>query len=209
VSEVLLSPGERVDLAIEAPAGGGSVLRLLALPYNRSHHLVDPEELPLLTLEVAGEPAVPPLLPSRFQDIPPVSPPTGSTRRTLALEESHGGHGPGRAGGGGEGLFSINGESFPQVTPFQSELGVVELWEIENTTMMDHPFHLHGFRFQVLRRDGIPEPYRAWKDTVNVRRGEIVELAVPLDGFPGRWLYHCHILEHAEAGMMGELDVSP
>jgi FtsP/CotA-like multicopper oxidase with cupredoxin domain len=209
VSEVLLSPGERVDLAIEAPSSADSVLRLMAMRYNRGHHLVDSRDLPLLALEVAGEPTTARPIPVRFRDIEALSSASGTVRRTLALEEPHGGHGPGHGGRGGPGLFSINGESFPRVTPFLAKLGAVELWDVENTTMMDHPFHLHGFRFQILQRDGVLEPFRAWKDTVNVRPGEAVRLAVPLDGFPGRWLYHCHILEHAEAGMMGELDVSP
>jgi FtsP/CotA-like multicopper oxidase with cupredoxin domain len=68
---------------------------------------------------------------------------------------------------------------------------------------MDHPFHLHGFFFQV---DGAP----AWKDTVNVPGRKAVRLAIDVDareGAAGGWMYHCHILEHAEGGMMGELHV--
>jgi FtsP/CotA-like multicopper oxidase with cupredoxin domain len=70
---------------------------------------------------------------------------------------------------------------------------------------MDHPFHLHGMFFQVLSVNGVPPvvPW-GWKDTVNVPRGSKLRFAVQLDP-PGRWVFHCHILEHAERGMMGEL----
>jgi FtsP/CotA-like multicopper oxidase with cupredoxin domain len=74
---------------------------------------------------------------------------------------------------------------------------------------MDHPFHLHGFFFQVLSRGGAPEPYRAWKDTVNVPARTTVRLSVRFEGHPGLWMYRCHILEHGERGMAGELNVLP
>jgi FtsP/CotA-like multicopper oxidase with cupredoxin domain len=72
---------------------------------------------------------------------------------------------------------------------------------------MDHPFHLHGTQFQVLDRDGKPEPFAAWKDTVNVKLNEVVRFAVRFDPYPGVRLFHCHILEHEELGMMGQVEV--
>ena len=69
---------------------------------------------------------------------------------------------------------------------------------------MAHPFHLHGNRFQVLDGPGDPPP-RAWKDNVLVPASSAVTIAVSLDGGAGRWMFHCHILEHAEGGMTGEL----
>jgi FtsP/CotA-like multicopper oxidase with cupredoxin domain len=72
---------------------------------------------------------------------------------------------------------------------------------------MDHPFHLHGFRFEVTDVDGARPPFRALQDTINIGAMQTVTLRVPLDGHPGAWMFHCHILEHAERGMMGELDV--
>ncbi len=74
---------------------------------------------------------------------------------------------------------------------------------------MDHPFHLHTYPFQVLARNGKPVPYRAWKDTINIRKGETVRIAVPLRDFGGRTVYHCHIVEHEDRGMMGILEVRP
>jgi FtsP/CotA-like multicopper oxidase with cupredoxin domain/YHS domain-containing protein len=66
---------------------------------------------------------------------------------------------------------------------------------------MQHPFHIHGERFLVLSRDGVPNPNLAWKDTVLVRTGETVDLLMDASN-PGRWMAHCHIAEHLEGGMM-------
>ena len=74
---------------------------------------------------------------------------------------------------------------------------------------MDHPFHLHGFQFQVLDRDGIPEPHLAWKDMLNIPKHSSARIIVRYDDYPGKWMFHCHILDHEDHGMMGVLEVKP
>ncbi|HEV2125253.1 MAG TPA: multicopper oxidase family protein, partial [Chloroflexota bacterium] len=66
---------------------------------------------------------------------------------------------------------------------------------------MQHPFHIHGERFLVLSRDGVPNENLIWKDTVLIRTGETVDLLVEMSN-PGNWMGHCHIAEHLEGGMM-------
>jgi FtsP/CotA-like multicopper oxidase with cupredoxin domain len=83
----------------------------------------------------------------------------------------------------------------------------MELWEIVNAHSVDHPFHLHSHRVQVLDVDSRPPSHAMWLDTVNVRGGQTVLLAVPLTGRPGRTVYHCHVASHEDLGMMGMLDV--
>jgi FtsP/CotA-like multicopper oxidase with cupredoxin domain len=75
---------------------------------------------------------------------------------------------------------------------------------------MDHPFHLHGFFFQVLARSGVPVPDDALanKDTLVLPQKTTTRIVARFDR-PGGWLYHCHILEHAERGMVGVIDVAP
>ena len=75
---------------------------------------------------------------------------------------------------------------------------------------MEHPFHLHGFFFQVLDDDGAAPLAPAWKDTVNLR-GEttVSSIAWMPDDRPGRWMYHCHILEHHQGGHDGQLRRGP
>ena len=73
--------------------------------------------------------------------------------------------------------------------------------EMESDHPMHHPFHVHGQRFLVLARDGVAEPNLAWKDTVLVRTGQVVDILLDASN-PGLWMAHCHIAEHMETGMM-------
>jgi FtsP/CotA-like multicopper oxidase with cupredoxin domain len=121
-----------------------------------------------------------------------------------------------RSGASAQGIpadmtFMINGATFdPARVSLTSRRDEVELWSIENRTDMDHPFHLHGTQFQVIEREraGVktPEPYRAWRDTVNVQRGETVQIAT-IQKMAGNRMFHCHILEHEDLGMMGTLKI--
>ena len=66
---------------------------------------------------------------------------------------------------------------------------------------MDHPIHLHGQRFLILSRNGVPNENLVWKDTGLIPAGETVDLLVEMAN-PGTWLLHCHVAEHMGAGMM-------
>jgi FtsP/CotA-like multicopper oxidase with cupredoxin domain len=88
-------------------------------------------------------------------------------------------------------------------------LGELQVWDLVNETGQDHPFHLHGFFFQVLRENGDPPANVAWKDTVNVPRKSQCRIAWLPDDRPGEWMYHCHILEHHAMGMMAHFAVVP
>ena len=81
--------------------------------------------------------------------------------------------------------------------------------EMDSDHPMHHPFHIHGAgRFLILSRDGTPEPNLAWKDTVLVSTGQVVDLLLDVTN-PGRWMAHCHIAEHHESGMMFSFTVDP
>jgi FtsP/CotA-like multicopper oxidase with cupredoxin domain len=68
--------------------------------------------------------------------------------------------------------------------------------------------HLHGQRFLVLSRDGVPNQNLAWKDTALLPVGATVDLLLEVTN-PGQWMLHCHIAEHLEAGMMMAFAVEP
>ena len=78
---------------------------------------------------------------------------------------------------------------------------------MSNETMWWHPMHLHGYAFRVLSRNGVATRYREWQDTVLMEPREKVEIAFVADN-PGDWMFHCHILEHQESGMMGVIRVA-
>jgi len=75
-----------------------------------------------------------------------------------------------------------------------------------NETYRLHPMHVHGMFFKVLARNGMPVDEPFWRDTALVHARETVDVGmVPLD--VGRWMLHCHVLEHQEAGMMTTVEV--
>lgn len=106
-------------------------------------------------------------------------------------------------------VFLINGRAYEHDRiDTRVRIGDTEDWDLVNAGVMDHPFHVHVNPFQVISRNGRPEPFRAWKDVVLVSPGETVRIRTRFDDFAGRTVYHCHILDHEELGMMGTLEIS-
>jgi len=108
--------------------------------------------------------------------------------------------------------FLINGKTFDinRVDELVTA-GTTEIWTISNTSMMPHPFHAHAIQWQVLDRNNLPSTGTdlGWKDTVLVQPGETVRFIGHFDPEVniGRYMYHCHILEHEAAGMMGIFEI--
>ncbi|MET9071498.1 multicopper oxidase family protein [Streptomyces sp. NPDC004232] len=105
-------------------------------------------------------------------------------------------------------VWTINGRPF-STSEFlaRPRLGTDERWRF--TSDFHHPVHLHMAHFQVLSRGGrAPEPTDAgWKDTVDVRPYEVVEVLVRFRGYRGRYMLHCHNLEHEDMAMMANYQV--
>lgn len=106
--------------------------------------------------------------------------------------------------------FTINGHAHEEGSDPMLEFprGQPVRFTIVNEIAPEHPFHLHGQFFQVLTRDGRDAREPGLRDTVQLGPRETVVIETRLEN-PGRWMYHCHIPEHAEHGMMGELVVTP
>ena len=108
-------------------------------------------------------------------------------------------------------LWAINGtvpeDLYREAPLFEATRGSTLLLALENRTAFEHPIHLHGHTFRVLARNGVEEPHRPLRDTVLVGVDETVEIAFTADN-PGRWMIHCHVLEHQMSGMMGVLAVT-
>ncbi len=110
------------------------------------------------------------------------------------------------AGSDRTGLWMINGEFFPDVTIAELERDQTAVIEVRNLSPTEHPFHLHGLHFEVLSVNGEPPEYRRIEDTINLKIRDTARLLVNADN-PGDWMAHCHILPHAEGGMMTVLRV--
>lgn len=217
IGRLRLSPGERAEVLLDFSDGGSTTLVSAGDPnqgvggmMGRLRGLVEPlfdrsfavlpivvdEALPVRILKVPGRLGEP---------LPDLSAAVAATRR-ISLDM---GMGMGMMGGmmGG---FAINGRAFdPARIDLKVRRGSVERW-IVSSTMLAHPFHIHGVNFQVVRENGgAPRPESTgWKDTAFVD-GES-ELLVAFDHPASRekpYMYHCHILEHEDGGMMGQFSV--
>jgi spore coat protein A len=107
------------------------------------------------------------------------------------------------------GTWSINGKPFdPERMDARPRLGSTEVWEF--TSSASHPVHVHLVHFRVLSRNGRPAgPYDVgWKDTVYVTSGETVRVAARFSGYRGRYVFHCHNLEHEDMMMMANFEVA-
>ena len=218
LSELLLAPGERAEVLVQGNREPGQY-RLLNLPYNRGgmgmmggrgmmgrgmmgrgmmggpQTAQAPQTLATLTYVGKREPLS---LPDSL--LPVKALPQPQTVRRFSLN-----HGmvP------GQGMaFLINGNAFDgRRVDTRVQLRAIEEWDLVNTGMMDHPFHIHVNPFQIISRNGQPETNRAWKDTVLVRVGETIRIRTAFRDFAGKTVYHCHILDHEDLGMMGLLEI--
>lgn len=110
----------------------------------------------------------------------------------------------------GRGIWFVNGKAAEGhvLDPFLTlKRDASHILEMTNATAFDHPIHLHGHSFRVISRNGAPTPHREWQDTVLMAPRERVEIAFVADNL-GDWMFHCHILEHQAAGMMGVIRVA-
>jgi len=198
VPEIFLANAERVELLVRGVGSPRSPNKLMTLPYDRYVPQTRPRDWDLahdlLRLQyLADKPVTPVTLPATLRRIPALDTTQSTATRVISF---------------GQGL--INGKTMDMDrVDVSSRLGATEIWQVENLVGMDHPFHLHGFQFQVLERNGVPEPYRSWKDVVNVPKHETVRFVVRYEDFPGKWMFHCHILNHEDNGMMGVLELKP
>ncbi len=183
-TEVLVTPGERVELAV-GPFDEGDVIEIEGLPYDRGKG--ESERACFGTLRVGAT------APSRVSatgvpaPIEPLAAEGTEPNRTIDMKAlMHGGH---------------------DQRDDPVRVGELQVWDLVNETGSDHPFHLHGFFFQVIEANGEPPPVVTWKDTVNVQKKSRVRIAWLPDNRPGAWMYHCHILEHHAMGMMAHFEV--
>jgi FtsP/CotA-like multicopper oxidase with cupredoxin domain len=206
VTEVTLAPGNRADLIVTAVDG---TTTLQTLPVDRGSAMgmmgggsFFPATTDLATFVVAGASA-------ESADAVPTQPSprdlrnsTVDGRRELVFAMGMGADG--MRMGGNMMDFTIDGKLFDSDrvdTIVQG--GSIEEWTLTNTSPMDHPMHLHVWPMQIVEQDGAPAQEILWQDVVNVPANASVRVRIPFDDFTGTTVYHCHILDHEDVGMMG------
>jgi FtsP/CotA-like multicopper oxidase with cupredoxin domain len=195
VTEVLLPAADRVEILV-GPFAEGQALTIDSLRYmRRTMKSRGKEQFGTLVVGPA-KPSVA-SIPARLRTIEPLigadATPTRTVNFSVGLSLSRGLD------------FRVNGETHHHDKPVK--VGELQVWDVVNRSLMDHPFHLHGFFFQVLSINGKAPQFRSWEDVVNLPPRSTVRIAWMPEDRPGSWMYHCHILEHHEAGMMGHFEV--
>ena len=197
VNEVLLTPADRVDIAV-GPFAEGETISVDALKYTRMTVLRARDER-FATVRVGTKAPSRAVIPAALRRIEPLvsgdASPTREVHLGFKLSLKHGVD------------FVVNKERHHRDKPVK--IGELQVWDVINDTNMDHPFHLHGFFFQVVSENGKPPAFRSWEDTVNVPPKGRVRIAWMPDDRVGEWMYHCHILEHHASGMMAHFEVVP
>jgi FtsP/CotA-like multicopper oxidase with cupredoxin domain len=185
-TEVLVTPGERIELAV-GPFDEGESISIEGLPYDRGQGESEQERFATVRVGPSAPSRV--TAPGASTRIEPLASAATVPTRTIDMKAlMHGGHAQ-------------------RDDPVR--VGELQVWELVNETGSDHPFHLHGFFFQVIDANGEPPPVVSWEDTVNVPKKSRLRIAWLPDNRPGQWMYHCHILEHHAMGMMAHFEVVP
>ncbi len=219
-NHLVLAPGERAEIVVDA--GGGNNFMLSSRASSPGMGMMrggrgmmggmmgggSPafdflEIRPAQTLNESAE------VPSKLADIDWIQPQTAAKTRQFVMNMTMG---PMMMMGFGN-SHTINDKAMKMSRVDEVvKLGDTEIWEIGNNSPLPHPFHIHNVQFQILNRNG-HAPHageRGRKDTVLVNPGEIVRIIAKFEDYADSdkpFMYHCHILEHEDAGMMGQFTV--
>ncbi|MFZ5475273.1 MAG: multicopper oxidase family protein [Myxococcota bacterium] len=202
VERIQLAPGERVIVAVDFSGDPGDEFRLLndrVQLHDEDAHMSEVDPMgdgtnPVMGFVIGDEAGTPMELALPQDDAPSLADP-GTTAHQWVLDEDM-----------MNGIVTVDGYSYPDVPLLSVPGPALTAFEVQNDSEMHHPFHLHGNRFQVLSIDGAAPELTGWKDTFDIPPYATVRFASKLDN-PGEWMYHCHILEHAELGMAGFMTV--
>ncbi len=208
-TSLLLAPGERADLVIDFAALAGTAIELMT------------DALPLMRFAVAdGKVEDSSRLPAALRELPRTPESAATRTRILTIDEYD-------DCTGGPMTMLLDGKHWHDPVSEKPRLGSTEIWSLVNLTEDTHPVHLHLVRFQILDRRPFdvddylasktlrytgpaqpPPPHEAgWKDTAQVYPGMVTRYIIRFEGYAGRYVWHCHLLEHASNEMMRPFEV--
>jgi spore coat protein A, manganese oxidase len=206
-----IAPGERADLVVDFSE------------YRNTQLVLKNDAFVVMQFRVsAGKVTDTSSLPSTLRPVPKIPESRAVQTRLLTLDEYVN-------KSGNPVMLLLNGSHWKMPITERPVLGSTEIWTLINPTNDTHPIHLHLVRFQILDRQpyepwlfhtkrqlhflGPPEAPEAneagWKDTVRAHSRMVTRIIVPFDGFTGRYVWHCHILEHEDNEMMRPYEVVP
>jgi spore coat protein A, manganese oxidase len=208
-ARVTLAPAERIDIIVDFAAMAGT------------HVVLVSDSFDILEFRVGAKAgSLDKALPVALRSPIRLDPAVATTTRRLTLDErlNYVQHSMG---------MLLNNTPWHMPITEKPTLGTTEIWEFVNLTDDSHPIHLHLVRFQILDRRRFdtfdyqskgtlrfvgpvqpPEAFESgWKDTVRADPGMVTRILIPFEGFAGRYVWHCHILEHEDNEMMRPYEV--
>jgi spore coat protein A len=210
-TRIELYPAERADVVIDFSGFAGKSLQL--------RHQAE-GVLEFRVRERGGRDAS--SLPASLRAVPRIDPATAAQNRVLTLNETDDANGNAMT-------MLLDGKRWSDPVTEKPRQSTVETWSFVNLTGDAHPIHLHLVRFQIIDRrpfdlfawnahrklvftgPAIPPESQelGWKDTVRADPGMVTRIAMRFEGEPGRYVWHCHLLEHEDNEMMRPFDVLP
>ena len=214
-----ITPGERADVVVDfAPYAAGTEILLTnsaPAPFPTADATMPalPNLMKFIVQAPSGHTAA---LPITLASVPRIPESEAIQTRDFKLARSAA---PLPCGGQ---FWTINGKQFDEVTEFPV-VNTTEIWRFQNHSEVSHPMHIHLVEFQILDRQNFvmqgdsialvgsptpPQPFEAgWKDTAPVKPNEVLRVIARFKDFTGRYVYHCHILEHEDHEMMRQFQV--
>jgi suppressor of ftsI len=193
-TSLVLPPGKRYEVLVRGPPVGDYQLK--ALPY-RQGQMNQQSAVPLATIHAQGAAHTPKAIPAGLAPKEDLRERPVAKTVHLDFEDAFG-------------QFTINGKTFnPNRIDERATLGTVQKWVLTNGSFEQHPFHMHIDYFQVVRAGGRAVDANGLQDTVIIPgNGGQVVILVEFEDYVGKFVFHCHILNHEDHGMMGTIVVS-
>lgn len=209
LDKIMLAPAERADIVIDFSGQGGDRIVLNNDAFTMMQFRVS-------RTRVQDDSA----LPSTLRSVPRTPEASAIRTRRINLIEN-------KMANGDSMMMLLNGMHWNMPVTENPVLDTTEIWEIVNTTEDSHPIHLHLVRFQLLDRRVFnelqyyrtrelkftgpaepPEPWETgWKDTIRAHSNMVTRIITRFEGYTGRYVWHCHLLEHEDNEMMRPYDV--
>jgi FtsP/CotA-like multicopper oxidase with cupredoxin domain len=214
VKQILFGPGERLDVLVDfSNTPVGSSVHLISKTFDLGGDAQGKQEFKIMKFSVTSLVSDPLVVPATLSNIPDIPSSSAVTTRTFQISNPMERYGY-PMNDGMRMRHRINGKLFDSKRIDEMvSANTNEIWVFYNDKGDEpHPMHLHGVFFRVLQRDGgrgaLTVAEQGWKDTVLVMPGEIVKILVPFESNRGKFVFHCHNLEHEDDGMMLQYQVN-
>jgi len=224
-ADLVIAPGERLDVMVDFRGREGRRIMLInnaPAPYPSGSGPVPGPVMQFRVTRPVTTEREDSRIPEALTELPRISETSSVKTRRLQLVEM-------MPGNGQPHVVLLDGKRFMDPVSEDPISGTTEIWEFINTTSDTHPIHLHAVHFQVLgrqafdvrrqqrtseivptRKPAAPAPYElGWKDTVLCPPGQVTRIITPFMAEPGRFVWHCHMLEHEDNEMMRPYVIRP